>query len=182
MNFRALGVGAVMLVLVGCGHPAEQKTLSEIKGSPDIVAQASQPGSKSRAFDLRAFQVSPIWGGANAPIVGSATGSSYRVKITLWDSDPRQGDTALAEIFFRDQEQVAKSPPISNPDPNDPKDPNNPNAQGTGPGRTYRIDFPIATLEAVIQTLRFANGDVYLYYHEGQWAIGTAAAEFIGSN
>ncbi len=171
----------MLAVFAGCGHHGEQKSLIELKATPDIVAKAAEPGSRWRAFNLRAFQVGHLWGAGGYTPNGDKW-ANYRAKITLWDNDPKAGDTPIAEIFFRDPDQVDKPAARQNPDPNNPNDPNNQNAQNSGPGRTYRLHFPSSTLEAVLQTLRFANSDVYLYYYDDQWAIGTDSAEAIGSN
>jgi hypothetical protein len=181
MNFRVTGVVAAVLLLAGCSRPLEQKSLTEVKDTPDIVAKAAAPGSHWRAFNLRAFQVGQIWGGDGHGPKGDKW-ANYRAKITLWDNDPEKANVALAEIYFRDTGQLVTPELFVNPDPNDPKDPNNQNAQGQGPGRTYRLNFPMNTLDGVIQTLRFANSDVFLYYYDDQWAIGTDAGELIGSN
>ena len=46
--------------------------------------------------------------------------------------------------------------------------------------RPYQLHFPASLLGIVLSTMRNANDPVYLYYYDGQWAVGISLPELVG--
>lgn len=182
-----LGLAALPLALATGCHRNPEKILASpgVRGRPDILKEiAADPHSPWKAFRLRAYHINQVWAGDGFEPDGDKW-ANFRGKVTVWetvenpDGDPEEPETALAELYFRDANQYDPAK-HKNPDPNNPKDPNNINAQGTGPGRTYRIHFPSAAMGIVSSILRNANEPVYLFWYHNQWAIGVANGETVG--
>lgn len=181
-RFPLICLTALALALTaGCGRDPDKAIVSlRVRGTADLAkAIADDPKSPWKVWGLHAYQLNHIWSGTGATVKDGKL-ASYRAKITVWDDDEKDHDLALAEIYFHDPDRFQPAGLHRNPDPNDPKDPNNQNAQGKGPGRTFRLHFPGSTLGVILSALRNSNEPVYLYYYENQWSVGVSNAEAVG--
>lgn len=167
--FLPAALAVVVGLLAGCKRASSEidraPSPTALRATPSILDEIkANPKSPWKAYQLRAFQVNHMWGAAGY----KPEGENYRAKLTLWDDDAADKNTAVAELFFRDVAQF------------DPKRHLNPDPNQTGAARPFRLHFPANTLDPILSTLRSANEPVYLYYYDNQWAIGVIVAEPVG--
>jgi hypothetical protein len=157
---RTAAVFVAVAILAGCEPPPSPVTIKapkEIDGPSDLVATKPRD-PHARSFQLRAFQLNHVWSGAGHP---ADDGLPYRSKVTLWDF--ADDGSAVAELYLYDNGAALPQ----NPDPKDAK-------------RPYALRFPIGAVGPIMQALRNANEPVYLFYYDGQWAIGINGVEAVG--